>query len=208
MEVFAGMGEKDPIESKELAERNDAVLINELAYKQGLDLMSDQRDRLRTVRQRATVLIALSGLAATFLGRAALAASNSPRQPTCGEIPALLCAENPTRFCVDVPTIAIGGALLCMLLTVIICLWMFSTKQWYFAMHPVGIINQFTYGKASRSYEVTLAVLAVKIEENYDSNKSKLKRMFFALNFAIVAVFLQYLFWLLAVAFTGGLFHG
>lgn len=50
----------------------DHLKIHKIAYEQGLKGLDSQNKALSALRQRATAVISISGLAATFLGREAL----------------------------------------------------------------------------------------------------------------------------------------
>ena len=50
----------------------DALDIHKIAYEQGITGLNSQESDLTAIRQRATAIISISGLAATLLGREAL----------------------------------------------------------------------------------------------------------------------------------------
>jgi hypothetical protein len=159
----------------------DEEAINRLAFEQGMSCLRSQSSLLDNIRQRASAIGALAGLAATVLGREALNDHVQDRVWASGtlglfEIMALL---------------ALGASVLCIIQI------LRPYEGWSFDFKPTLIMNQFARGPNATTLAETYEVLARYAEQNSERNQKLLRRLqgwFWA---SIAALMVQIYFWLI-----------
>lgn len=114
--------------------------ISEIAYDHAQKMIEDQKNTLSTLRQRATAVTSLAGIAATFLGRAAISD-----------------ADNTTGYVLGSFSISEWVAIWSLVLTVGCTVWLLMPRKWYFLMQPTKIFDQFVIDRISLE-ETLLAV--------------------------------------------------
>jgi hypothetical protein len=158
--------------------------INRIAFEQGMSCLRSQNALLDNMRQRASAISALAGLAATVLGREALNDNSPDRVVVSGslslfEILALL---------------ALGASVLCIIQI------LRPYQGWSFDFRPSLIMSQFARGPNATTLAETYEVLAGYAEQRSDTNQALLRRLqrwFWA---AIIAVVVQIYFWFVDLA--------
>lgn len=160
---------------------DDASAIHKIAYEQGLISLNAQESGLTAIRQRATALISISGLAATLLGREAL--------------------KNPSG---KVLWLNMGMyewlALVCLFVSVVCTIQILRPRNgWTFYNSPSLIINQFARGEKATDLSTTYKVLAEFSEDHYKKNSEMLDPLYTWFNVSLVMVVLQIVLWLLAI---------
>jgi hypothetical protein len=162
----------------------DEEAINRIAFEQGMSCLRSQNSLLDNMRQRASAIGALAGLAATVLGREALNDNSRDRILVSGtldlfEILALL---------------ALGVSVLCIIQIIR------PYQGWSFDFRPSLIMSQFARGPNATTLAETYEVLARYAEQRSDTNQKLLRRLqrwFWA---SIIAVVVQMYFWLFDLA--------
>ena len=159
----------------------DAQEIYKIAYDQGLARLDSQESNLSALRQRATTIISISGLAATLFGREALAEpSGTTLWLDMGAYEWLAVA-------------CFGVSLLCTIEV------LRPKGGWHSHFTPSGIIYQFAEGEKATTLSNTYKVLAEFSEDNFEKNMQILHPLYIWFNISLFAVVMQIFFWVVAI---------
>lgn len=162
-------------------ESKDVLEIHKIAHEQGLIGLNLQEAGLTALRQRATAIISISGLAATFLGREAL-------QVPSGMI-----------ICLNIGMFE-WAALFFLGISVVCTIMILKPRTgWTFHYSPSLIVKQFAQGEKATDLSTTYRVLSEFSETNYKKNSKILDPLYKWFNYSLVAVILQIIFWIISI---------
>lgn len=168
-------------ETVEINVSPDEEAINRLAFEQGMSCLRSQNSLLDNIRQRASAIGALAGLAATVLGREALNDHNPDR----------FWASGSLGLFEVLALVALGTSVLCIIQI------LRPYKGWSFDFRPSLIIDQFARGPNATTLAETYQVLARYTEQNSDRNQGILRRLQRWFWSSIVALVIQIYFWII-----------
>lgn len=159
--------------ARKLQEADRCKEICKIAFSESQRGLAAQESTLTSVRQNATALGTLSGLAATFLGKEALSKQAA--------------TWDKWEIWIAISSLITTIALVAFLLQ--------PRNVWKLHFSASAIIDQFV-GRPSFTLADTYEKLARFNEDNYKSNDKQLNRMFILLRLLVVALSIQIGAWL------------
>jgi len=159
----------------------DAPEIYKIAYEQGFSGLGLQNSDLAAIRQRATALISISGLAASLLGREAL------------EVP------SGNAWWLNIGSyewVALASLCVSVVCTIEI---LRPRGGWVSHVAPLKIVSQFAHGEMASDLSTTYRTLAEFSHQNFEKNKTILKTLYRWFNISLIALVLQIIFWMMSI---------
>ena len=159
----------------------DHLEIHKIAFEQGLKGLESQDSDLSAIRQRATAVVSVSGLAGTLFGSEAL--------------------KVPSGKLLWLQLGAYEWLALTFLIISVFCTFQILRPRngWKFHFSPSLIVDQFAKGEKATNLSTTYRVLSKFAEINHNNNSKLLNPLYIWLNISLIAVVLQIMLWMLAV---------
>jgi len=161
----------------------DKLEILKIALEEGRQGLSDQDNTVGSIRQRSVWIGGLAGLIATFLGREAIKVTPSSN---------VICT-------LDSFSVWLGFIALIVTIASIINI-LRPRGEFRFHNSPKSIIDQYINGPNATDLAETYKSIAGFLQENYNTNQKIIDRLFMWLLVAAVAMFIEFIAWLIVVA--------